>query len=47
LLHYDFNKDLALEANYHHVDIDYNQFRTRASQNIYMLRFTMSHVLDM
>ena len=45
LLHYDFNKDLALEANYHHLDIDYDQFGTRASQDIYMLRFTMSHIL--
>jgi hypothetical protein len=44
LLHYDFNKDLALEANYHHLDVDYNQFGTRASQNIYMLRFTMNHI---
>jgi len=43
LLHYDFNKDLALEANYHYVDINYGQFGTRASQNIFMVRFVMRH----
>lgn len=45
LLHYDFNKDVALEANYHYVDIDYSQNGTRASQNIYLLRLTMRHML--
>ena len=47
LLHYDFNKDLALEANYHHVDIDYNVNNTRTSQNIFMVRFVMRHMLYM
>jgi hypothetical protein len=45
MLHYDFNKDLALEANYHHLDVDYGQLGTRASQNSYMLRLTMRHML--
>ncbi len=43
MLHYDFNKDLAMEANYRHVDIDYGQFGTRANQNIFMLRLVMRH----
>jgi len=43
MLHYDINKDLAIEANYHHVDIDYGQFRTHANQNIFMLRLVMRH----
>jgi hypothetical protein len=45
LLHYDFNKDLALEANYHYLNIEYGQLGTRASQNIYSLRLTMRHDL--
>ncbi len=42
-LHYDFNNDLALEANYHLVNTDYGQFGTRANQNIFMLRLIMRH----
>jgi outer membrane protein assembly factor BamA len=44
-LHYDINNDLALEANYHYVNIDYGQFGSRASQNIFMLRLVMRHEL--
>jgi hypothetical protein len=42
-LHYDFNNDLALEANYHHVNTDYGQLGTRAGQNIFLLRLVMRH----
>lgn len=44
-LHYDFNNDLALEANYHLVHVDYGQSGTRANQNIFMLRLVMRHEL--
>jgi hypothetical protein len=44
-LHYDFNKDVALEAKYHLVNTDYGQFGTRANQNIFMLRLVMRHEL--
>lgn len=44
-LHYDINKDLSMEANYHYVDTAYAQFGTRADQNIFMLRLVISHAL--
>jgi hypothetical protein len=43
MLRYDISDDLALEANYHHVDIDYGQAGTRARQHIFMMRLNVRH----
>ena len=43
-LHYDFNKDVAVEANYHYLHYDYIESQTHLDQNRVMLRLIVQHM---